>query len=34
MSNLAQKLKPIELGPPDVRIHQAHSAAAQGAVSE
>ncbi len=23
---LAQSLKPIELGPPDVRIHQAHSA--------
>src|SRR5205814_4326660 len=25
MTGLAQKLKPIELGPPDIRIHQAHS---------
>jgi quinol monooxygenase YgiN len=24
-TGLAQKLKPIELGPPDIRIHQAHS---------
>lgn len=25
MTGLAQKLKPIELGPPDIRLHQAHS---------
>lgn len=25
-TTLMQKLKPIELGPPDIRIHQAHSA--------